>query len=113
VQHILADIRSLYGKDIRIDCGFLPSTLVWDTPVLINNQQKLRLGSHSTWRSFDINAPTNSIKTWKIIWSSDYNRLEMALTLLRYRGKIVWCGELDSDGKKVLHFHVTVLPSNN
>jgi hypothetical protein len=28
VQHILADIRSLYGKDIRIDCGFLPSTLV-------------------------------------------------------------------------------------
>jgi hypothetical protein len=109
VQYILADIRTMYGKDIRIDCGFLPMNLVWDSSVLINNQQKLRLGTHSTWRSFDVNAPTNTVKAGKITWSSDYNRLEMVLTLLRYQGKIVWCNELDPTGKKVIHFHVTVL----
>jgi len=118
VQDILTEIWSVYGKDVSISCGLLPRVLWGDTPIFINKKQTLRLGSHSSGRTFDIAAPTNGFvvnKRWnkKLVWSSDYNRLEMALTLLRYQGKIVWCGELDPDGKKVLHFHITVLPSHN
>lgn len=113
VHNILHDIRSLYGKNITIACGFIPYDML-DVPIFVHKQQKLRLGSHSSGRTFDIDAPTNTydITKKRIVWWSDYNRLEMALTLLRYQGRIVWCTESDPDNKKVLHFHVTVLPSN-
>jgi len=117
-QSLLTELWSLYGKDVSISCGLLPRELWWDTPVFVDKKQTLRLWSHSTGRTFDVATPENRFITdtkWrkKMLWSSDYNRLEMALTLLRYQGKIVWCGELDPDGKKVLHFHITVLPSHN
>jgi hypothetical protein len=110
VQTVLDSVEQMYGKPIRIDCGFLPGEIVGDISPLINKRQTLRLGSHSTGRSFDISAPENYIKGNKVFWSSDYNRLEMALTLLRYQWKIVWCVEFDPDKTKVLHFHITVLP---
>jgi len=43
----------------------LPNELIGDTPTIVNNKQTLRLGSHSTGKSFDIQAPANSYSSEK------------------------------------------------
>lgn len=113
-QHVLGEISSLYGEKVFVSCGLLPNELIGDTPTIVNNNQILRLGSHPTGKSFDIQAPTNNYDNnrRRIIGWSDYNRLEMVLTLLRYQWKIVWCTETDPAKKTNLHFHITVLPSD-
>lgn len=113
-QWLVDTIRSLYGKDVRISCGLLPKELIGDSSAIVNKNQTLRMAAHTTGKSFDIVAPKNRYDSAKkrIVWWSDYNRLEMVLTLLRYQWKIVWCGETDPDKKTILHFHITVLSSD-
>ncbi len=113
-QWILDIIRTMYGNDVHISCGLLPKELLGDAPTIINKNQTIRLAAHTTGKSFDIQAPANSYSSEKkrIVGWSDYNRLEMVLTSLRYQWKIVWCGETDPDKKTILHFHITILSSD-
>lgn len=111
-KDIIDVIEQMYGTRPRIDCGFIDQETIGDTFRRVNGKQILRLWSHATGRTFDLHAPKNHYdpKKKRIVWWSDYNRLEYVLTLLRYQGKIVWCRETDVDRKMVQHFHVTVLP---
>jgi len=66
VQTVLDSIEQMYGKPIRIDCGFLPGEIVGEASRVVNKKQTLRLGSHSTPRTIDIAAPENYIKGDKV-----------------------------------------------